>query len=327
MSDTVPNALGALVRDVLSAFGVPGGSTLTNAATAAIRDYKSPKEQELRKLLLEELEAGEKSIADVAMQDQLFGIWLRLRHACITGVAREKLRIMARVLSGQLQDNRLSTDAFSRLAGIIEGLSIQEIVYLVTLHELEGQAAKDDKERGDQQKAIDAKIKERLIPKYCADEEFVGGRGNSGGAYRFGYPSGQHRDGGEQETHFAADGGNRQGSKAQRKVLWRLSVQGRTVPAHMLDSGELADCCGDRALARGAASRIVEDSIDVAPLIEHPDDFNCSGSDAIEDHVTLGTHGAQTAADIVAGSADMREALQSLGCTIDAAQHLVGGRR
>jgi hypothetical protein len=77
---------------------------LSAAVAAGLADFEKRKEGELRKLLLEELQAGEKTVVDVALQDHLFAIWLRVRHAALTGVAREKLRIMARVLNGQLQE-------------------------------------------------------------------------------------------------------------------------------------------------------------------------------------------------------------------------------
>jgi hypothetical protein len=122
MTSKVPESVAAVARDALAFFRVPGGSTLT----AALREYEARREEELRTLLLQELEAGEKTIADVLVQDQLFAIWMRIRHAAMTGVAREKLRLMARYLNGQLERDRLSADAFSQFAGIIEGLSIQD---------------------------------------------------------------------------------------------------------------------------------------------------------------------------------------------------------
>jgi hypothetical protein len=146
--------------------GVPGGSTVRKG----LQDFVARQEEELRKLLLEEVKVGEKTIVDVAMQDQLFAIWLRMRHAFVTGVARAKLRIMARVLNGQLENNCLSSDAFSQLAGVIEGLRFEEIAYLVTLHEL-GPLANEIEDRAERDKWLQSKIASRLIPQCCRDEE------------------------------------------------------------------------------------------------------------------------------------------------------------
>jgi hypothetical protein len=109
-------------------------------------------------------------VTDAALQDQLFAVWLRFRHAARTGVAREKLRIMARMLNGQLETKQLSPEAFSQFATVIEGLRLEELAYLVTLYELERAAPADEKQQGDRVKWIEERLQERLIPSVFADK-------------------------------------------------------------------------------------------------------------------------------------------------------------
>jgi hypothetical protein len=166
MASKVPEIIVGAVRDLLSWKGVPGGTL-----SAALREFEQRREEELRKLLFQELKAGEKTVTDVMMQDQLFAIWVRLRHAAITGVARQKLRLMARYLNGQLENDRLSTDAFSQFAGMIEGLRIEELVYLVTMEQVDAETPREEASRGDRDAIINKAIRDRLIPKWFPDQE------------------------------------------------------------------------------------------------------------------------------------------------------------
>jgi hypothetical protein len=69
---------------------------------------------------------------------------------------------MARFLNGQLENNQLSPEGFSQFASTIEGLRIEEIAYLITPHEVQSKTPINE---------METQIKERLIPKFCRDEE------------------------------------------------------------------------------------------------------------------------------------------------------------
>jgi hypothetical protein len=160
MAEGVVSFVGALIADVIAGGAIERG----------LRAYEARQDEEARVILMKELVAGEKTVVDAALQDQLFAAWLRFRHAARTGVAREKLRMMACILNGQLETKQLSPEGFSQFATFIEGVRLEELVYLVTRYELERAAPADEKERGDRITWIEQRLKEKLIPSVFADK-------------------------------------------------------------------------------------------------------------------------------------------------------------
>jgi hypothetical protein len=159
MVEGVVGFVGSLIVDVIA------GGTIEHALSA----YQARKEEEARQMLMKEVVAGEKTVVDAAVQDQLFAIWLRFRHAALTGVAREKLRIMARILNGQLEAEQLSAEAFSQFATVLESLRYEELAYLILRYELE-QTAPAESVRGERIEWIEQRLERELIPRVFADK-------------------------------------------------------------------------------------------------------------------------------------------------------------
>jgi hypothetical protein len=159
MVEGVASFVGALIADVIAGGAIERG----------LSAYETRKDEEARAIWMKEVVTGEKTLVDAALQDQLFAVWLRFRHATRTGVAREKLRIMARMLNGQLEATELSPEAFSQFATFLEGLRLEELAYLVTRYELERAAPADDKQRGERATWIEQRLQEKMIPGVVAD--------------------------------------------------------------------------------------------------------------------------------------------------------------
>jgi hypothetical protein len=103
----LPDVIGGVIGDLLSALGAPLTNTAGATAASLLSDYQSRKAAEALGIL-KEIVRGDRPLADGIVRDHLFAIWLRYQHAAVTGVAHAKLRIMARVLDGQLEVGLLS---------------------------------------------------------------------------------------------------------------------------------------------------------------------------------------------------------------------------
>ena len=87
-----------------------------------------------RELLLSELRDGAAALSEVGEVDEIAAVIFRYARAATEGSARLNLRLMAKVIDGQVQGGTIYPDEFLRYAEIIASLSREEIVLIATLH-------------------------------------------------------------------------------------------------------------------------------------------------------------------------------------------------
>jgi hypothetical protein len=87
-----------------------------------------------RDILLEELSSGRIDPLQAAQQDDAIAIIYRYMLAVRDGAARRNLRLLARVVSGLGQRDRLFADDFNKYAEALSRLSRDEILVIGTLH-------------------------------------------------------------------------------------------------------------------------------------------------------------------------------------------------
>jgi hypothetical protein len=116
----------AIASDVLSAFQLPGGATLTKVAEAHV----AKKRKEAAEILIDEVSHGyHGSIQfDERDVDPLIEIILRFSKAVADGAARENLRFLAQVIAGLKKNKALEGDQFRRWCAILEHLTRDELL-------------------------------------------------------------------------------------------------------------------------------------------------------------------------------------------------------
>jgi len=125
----LPEIIGALAADALSAFSIPGGST----AAVAIAAYGKWRSDQAREILFGELCNGGKSPEQVSAQDDGIAVIHGYLRAAWEGRARLNLRLLAKAIVGQLQAGNLVADEFFLYAESLAGLSRDEIILISTL--------------------------------------------------------------------------------------------------------------------------------------------------------------------------------------------------
>ncbi|MGI4807500.1 MAG: hypothetical protein ACRYF2_05255 [Janthinobacterium lividum] len=86
-----------------------------------------------RDILLDELRQGEKTLSDLEVEE-VVAVLLRYARAAQEGTARLNLRLMAKVIAGQVERGVLYADEFLRNADLIAGLKREEVILLGTIH-------------------------------------------------------------------------------------------------------------------------------------------------------------------------------------------------
>lgn len=123
-NDVLP--LGAvLASEILSAFGLPGGSSLQHLAT----NYIEKRRQEAREILFNEISRGD-ILFDAEDVDPLVGILLRYSKSCEEGAARNNLNLMAKIIVGLKKQKALSQDKFNRWAATLAHLTRDELMII-----------------------------------------------------------------------------------------------------------------------------------------------------------------------------------------------------
>lgn len=134
MTKNLPAVVGAAVNDVLSLFQLTGANVTGTIAQGAIAAYLCRRAEEARNVLLEEFAEAQISSIEVANEDELGGILFRYFNAIRDNSARLNLRLMAKVMVGQAQRDRLFADDFVRYANLIAMLSRDEVLAVALLH-------------------------------------------------------------------------------------------------------------------------------------------------------------------------------------------------
>lgn len=124
------------VADVLGCFGVPTGT-----AMQIYQDILDKRAQDAMEILLSEIRQGDFSGVD---QNDAVSIIARFQRDAMEGVARNNLRLMARVINGMAKKNELKAPSFLKYANILSSLTEDEIIVLGTMIQLRHQDPRID---------------------------------------------------------------------------------------------------------------------------------------------------------------------------------------
>jgi hypothetical protein len=131
---TLPEIIGAFVSDAFELTGTHGGSV----AGAIIGRYFRRRTEQARDILFEELRQANISNAQAASEDDAIAVIVRYLRAAREGAARLNLRLLAKVIAGQLRSGRLVADEFLQYADILSSLTHDEIVVIGTIYSMWG---------------------------------------------------------------------------------------------------------------------------------------------------------------------------------------------
>lgn len=122
------NLITNIIDDCLSVKGVP-----TATAGAILSRVMGKRHQLLREVIAAEFRQDNFDRAD---EDEIVSICYRLIRDAEEGVAKNNLRLMARVINGMAEKNELKAPSFLRYAPILANLTEEEIQVLVILSKL-----------------------------------------------------------------------------------------------------------------------------------------------------------------------------------------------
>lgn len=114
-------AVGAVV-DVLGYFGVPTGSAIN-----LYGDILDSRANAAFEILLSEIRQGD---ASGVHQNEAVSVIARYQRDAMEGVARNNLRLMARVINGMAEKKELKASTFLRYANILASLTEEEVAVL-----------------------------------------------------------------------------------------------------------------------------------------------------------------------------------------------------
>ena len=101
----------------------------------AVQQVQRRRAERARDILLDELSRGEKTVS-VPEVEEAAAVLLRYGRAAQEGAARLNLRLMAKVIAGQVHQQALYADEFLRHADIIAGLRREEVTLLGALQRI-----------------------------------------------------------------------------------------------------------------------------------------------------------------------------------------------
>lgn len=147
----------AAVSDVLSLFGIPTATAMT-----LYQEILDKRSAEALDILMFEIRQGNFENID---QDEVVSIIARFQRDAMEGVARNNLKLMARVINGMAVEQELKSSTFYRYANIIASLSTDEMTVLGVM------AKHKDNVRGPQ--VAPSPTKDRLLLSDPEEEELA----------------------------------------------------------------------------------------------------------------------------------------------------------
>jgi hypothetical protein len=127
-----------------------------------------------REILLSELRRGDRTLSEIE-HDELAAVLFRYVRAAQEGAARLNLRLMAKVVAGQVSRSNLVADEFLYYADILSSLRREEVILLGTMHR-ETASQKENIQVAEEQKAVQAMkaTQKLLVPTpFATDRDFL----------------------------------------------------------------------------------------------------------------------------------------------------------
>jgi hypothetical protein len=132
MTGRAPILASALIADSISALGIPGGALAGASFQIVLERIQTKRLDVARSILLSEIRRGDRFLSDPEIEEWVY-IYYRYFRAAHEGAAHRNLRLMARVIAGQIEFRSLFADEFLRYADILATLRREEVVLLATV--------------------------------------------------------------------------------------------------------------------------------------------------------------------------------------------------
>lgn len=136
MDDDLPSLVGASFADLLTAFNFAAPGVVGGAAGNILSKLLKGRLETTREQFFEEIRNGLRPPRDTHEADEFVAIVYRYLQIGMEGAARENLRLMARVIRGQIEHNALYASDFLRWCPVLASLSNSEIKFLGALYRL-----------------------------------------------------------------------------------------------------------------------------------------------------------------------------------------------
>jgi hypothetical protein len=124
-SNALQKYASAGIHDVLSCLGIPAAT-----ATQIYQDILAKRSEEALEILFSEVRQGNFSGLD---QNDVVSIIARFQRDAMEGIAKNNLRLMARLIKGMAGKQELTAPSFSRYANILASLTHKEMRILAVL--------------------------------------------------------------------------------------------------------------------------------------------------------------------------------------------------
>lgn len=129
-NEKLGQSVAAIALDVLSAFHIPGTSTLG----LTVQRVLDRRRDEAINVIVEAISASQPIEFHESEADEFVQMLLRFNQAVQSGAARQNLRLLAQVIVGLKKKQLFSCDEFQRWARILEDLTRDEILLLGTAY-------------------------------------------------------------------------------------------------------------------------------------------------------------------------------------------------
>jgi hypothetical protein len=126
----LPEIFAALMSDTFGLLRIPGGSV----SEALIVGYFRRRDKLARDILFEEFRLANITDAQAASEDDAIAVIVRYLRAAREGAARLNLRLLAKVIAGQMHSRHLVADEFLQYAEALGSLSRDEVIVIGTIY-------------------------------------------------------------------------------------------------------------------------------------------------------------------------------------------------
>jgi hypothetical protein len=167
MSKALQNISVAAAMDMLTAADFGAAGFASSIGNELLSRLFRERDKRARKIALEEISKCKRSSLDLPEADQFVAIVYRYGRAALEGAAELNLRILAKIISGQMIEGSMYASEFDEFAGVVSNLKPTEIVYLGTILRLYKQGdrikKKDSEELYSLEQSVAIQIREALL--------------------------------------------------------------------------------------------------------------------------------------------------------------------
>ncbi|WP_076420316.1 hypothetical protein [Colwellia sp. UCD-KL20] len=122
-----------ITSDILTAADFGATNFILNVGNSLLTKIFKQRAEKAREIALNEMKRCERSEFDIESADQFVAIVYRYQRAALERTALLNLKILAKIMKGQVTEGSVFASEFNEFSDIITSLKIKEIVYLGTL--------------------------------------------------------------------------------------------------------------------------------------------------------------------------------------------------